>query len=197
MSTVLTSSTLNRERVGRQITSSIAMTVILVTFSMLFASLLLGFTVFRLTSEVWPPMGFERVDLFLPTISTIVIALSSFTFWKYEKFFLIENSEKKLWLGFTTILGLSFMVTQALLWSDLHSKGIYVQDGIFPSIIFSFTWTHAAHVVVAWLLLFYLVPTLKEGVSVESLENRVFNIGKFWHFLGVVWLIMYITIFLL
>lgn len=193
----MTSSTLNKDRVGRQITSSIAMTVILVTFSMLFASLLLGFTVFRLTSEVWPPMGFERVDLFLPTISTIVILLSSFTFWKYEKLFLVMNTERKVWLGFTVLLGLSFMIAQMMLWNDLHSKGIYVQDGIFPSIIFSFTWTHAAHVVVAWLLLFYLVPTLKEGVSVERLENRVFNIGKFWHFLGVVWLIMYITIFLL
>ncbi|WP_372655285.1 heme-copper oxidase subunit III [Halobacteriovorax sp.] len=192
----MSNTTLTKERVGRQITSSIAMTVILVTFSMLFASLLLGFTVFRLTSDVWPPMGFERVDLFLPTISTIVIAISSFTFWKYEKLFLVENAEKKLWLSFTMVLGFSFMVAQAMLWSDLHSKGIYVQDGIFPSIIFSFTWTHAAHVVVAWFLLFYLVPTLKEGVSVEKLENRVFNIGKFWHFLGVVWLIMYITIFL-
>ncbi len=196
MNTVMSNTTLTKERVGRQITSSIAMTVILVTFSMLFASLLLGFTVFRLTSDVWPPMGFERVDLFLPTISTILIAISSFTFWKYEKLFLAVNKERKLWLGFTMALGFSFMVMQAMLWSDLHSKGIYVQDGIFPSIIFSFTWTHAAHVVVAWFLLFYLVPTLKEGISVEKLENRVFNIGKFWHFLGVVWLIMYITIFL-
>lgn len=189
--------TMTKERMGRQITSSIAMTVILVAFSMLFASLFLGFTVFRLTTPAWPPMGFERIDLFLPTVSTIIIALSSFSYWKFESVFLVNGIEKKLWFSLTAFLGLAFMITQVLLWSDLHSKGIYVQDGIFPSIIYSFTWVHAAHVVVAWLVLFYLVPTLKSDLVIEDYEIRVFNIGKFWHFLGVVWLIMYITMFLL
>jgi len=197
MEQAMSTQVISKERMGRQITSSIAMTVVLVAFSMLFASLFLGFTVFRFTSPVWPPMGFERIDLFLPTVSTIIIALSSFSFWKFQNVFLVNGKEKKFWFSLTALLGMAFMISQILLWSNLHSKGIYVQDGIFPSIIYSFTWVHAAHVVVAWLVLFYLVPTLKADLDVESYEIRVFNIGKFWHFLGVVWLIMYITMFLL
>jgi cytochrome c oxidase subunit 3 len=197
MSQVMSLNTMTKERYGKKLTSSIAMTVVLVTFSMLFASFFLGFTVFRITSDVWPPMGFERIDLFLPTISTIVIALSSFTFWRFEKLFFNEDKEKGLWLFCTIFLGFAFMASQVMLWSDLHSKGIYVQDGIFPSIIYSFTWVHAAHVVVAWMVLFYLIPALKVGASIPKLENRVLNVGKFWHFLGVVWLIMYLTLFLI
>ena len=188
---------MTKERYGKKLTSSIAMTVVLVVFSMLFASLFLGFTVFRVTSDVWPPMGFERIDLFLPTISLIVIALSSFTFWRFEKLFFTENSEKRFWLFCTMLLGFAFMASQVMLWSDLHSRGIYVQDGIFPSIIYTFTWVHAAHVVGAWMVLFYLLPVLKVGASIPMLENRVLNVGKFWHFLGVVWLIMYVTLFLI
>lgn len=197
MEQAMNMNTMTKERYGKRLTSSIAMTVVLVTFSMLFASFFLGFTVFRITSDVWPPMGFERIDLLLPSISTMIIALSSFCFWKFENLFFSENSEKKLWLSFTIVLGFAFMAAQVLLWSDLHSKGIYVQDGIFPSIIYSFTWVHAAHVVVAWMVLFYLIPTLKKGAVVAQLENRVINVGKFWHFLGVVWLIMYVTLFLI
>jgi cytochrome c oxidase subunit 3 len=197
MSQAMSMNTMTKDRYGKRVTSSIAMTVVLVTFSMLFASFFLGFTVFRITSDVWPPMGFERIDLFLPSVSTILIALSSFTLWKFEKLFFNENGEKKFWLTFTIFLGLAFMATQVMLWSDLHSKGIYVQDGVFPSIIYSFTWVHAAHVVVAWMTLFYLVPALKSGIAVPELENSVINEVKFWHFLGIVWLIMYVTLFLI
>ncbi len=188
---------MTKERMGRQVTSSIAMTVVLVAFSMLFASLFLGYTVFRVTSDVWPPMGFERVDLFLPMVSTLLIALSSVSFWKFQTVFIKNGHGKKQWFSLTVFLGLAFMASQVFLWRSLHAKGIYVQDGIFPSIIYSFTWVHAAHVVLAWIALFYLVPTLKAGLNIEDYENRVFNIGKFWHFLGIVWLIMFITMFLL
>ncbi len=197
MNQAVSMNTMTKERYGRRLTSSIAMTVVLVTFSMLFASFFLGFTVFRITSDVWPPMGFERIDLFLPTLSTVIILISSFTFWKFDSLFFSENKERKIWFIATIFLGFSFMASQVLLWTDLHSKGIYVQDGIFPSIIYSFTWVHAAHVVVAWMALFYLIPALKDGVSVPSYENRVTNVGKFWHFLGIVWLIMYVTLFLI
>ena len=52
---------------------SIAMTVTLVSFSMLFATLMLGYTVYRFSNQVWPPIGFSQINLLYPIVSTAEI----------------------------------------------------------------------------------------------------------------------------
>ena len=44
---------------GKAAVSAIGMTVLLISFAMLFATLLLGYIVFRLTTDTWPPQGYE------------------------------------------------------------------------------------------------------------------------------------------
>ena len=92
--------TVDRNIEGKKLASSIAMTMSLVTFAMLFATMFLGYTVFRMQQPVWPPMGMPRVGLTIPLLSTLLIVVSSFTYWKFEK-----NIETKKWLIITTLLG--------------------------------------------------------------------------------------------
>jgi len=87
------------------------------------------------------------------------------------------------------------MVSQFVFWNELSSQGLFVSSGIYPSILYSFTWIHAAHIVVALLLLVWLYFSLRKADKMTTL--KVSNVGKFWHFLGVVWLIMFVTIFVL
>ena len=51
---------------GQKIVSSIAMTIVLISFSMLFASLFMGYAVYRIQNPVWPPMGMQRVPTSVP-----------------------------------------------------------------------------------------------------------------------------------
>jgi cytochrome c oxidase subunit 3 len=184
---------------GKRLVSSIAMLVVLVSFSMLFASLFLGYSYYRITSEVWPPMGMEKVDLLFPTMSTFAIVISSFTFMVFKAKYLGGGAFKKTlpWLIATIALGVTFMYTQFALWGDLKSKGFYASSGVFHSLVYSFTWIHAAHIVVALLALIYLIPvTMKKDCTISE-ENKVNNVGKFWHFLDVIWLLMYFIIFVI
>ncbi len=184
---------------GKRLVSSIAMIVVLVSFSMLFASLFLGYSYFRITSPVWPPMGMDKVELFYPTLSTFAIVLSSMTFMIFRaKYFGGGDVKKTLpWLLGTIALGLGFMYTQFSLWADLKSKGFYASSGVFQSLVYSFTWIHAAHIVIALLALAYLIPvTMKKECTITE-ENKVNNVGKFWHFLDVIWLLMYFIIFVI
>ena len=186
----------DRQLEGRRITSSIAMMVLLVSFSMLFASLLLGYAAFRLTSPVWPPMGMQRIPLLLPILSTIVIALSSFCFVSFEKSFRANKIiTMKIYLALTFALGLGFMFVQYKLWGSMAAMGLYVSGGIFPSLLYSLTWIHAAHIVAALISLLFLVPVSLQGHSLDRV-TWVENVGKFWHFLGVVWLVMFIIMFI-
>ena len=181
---------------SKRVISSVAIVTALVSFTMLFATLMLGFTIYRLTSPVWPPQGMRRPDLFLPMLSTIIIGLSSLIFYKFEN--ALKNKELKLPYLITTIaLGAGFMVAQFIFWQSLKAQGIFVSSGLYPSIIYAFTWIHAAHVVAAFFMLIWLYAKLQKETELEMQILRTENVGKFWHFLGIVWLIMFITIFIL
>lgn len=188
----MNSSKLNSMNEGSKIVHSVGMVVTLVSFGMLFLTLMMGFAIYRFTAPVWPPQGMVRPSLFLPTISTIIIFLSSVSYVWFEK-----NPEENVnGLRSTFVLGILFMVVQTLFWMNLHSEGIYTSSGIFPSIIYAFTWIHAAHIVFAVGFLGWLIATFKT-VSIDKRVLRISNVGKFWHFLGIVWLIMFISIFVI
>lgn len=179
---------------GDKVISTIAMIVTLISFGMLFLTLMMGFAVFRFTAPVWPPAGMEKPTLLIPTLSTIIIFLSSLAYFQFEKE-VEKGLASKRYLLITLFLGVLFMASQVIFWSSLSSKGIFVSSGIFASILYSFTWIHAAHIVAGLSLLYWLYWKLdKED---KKIAIHVSNVGKFWHFLGIVWLIMFVTIFVL
>jgi cytochrome c oxidase subunit 3 len=175
---------------GKKIVSSVGMIVTLTSFAMLFATLMMGFAIYRFTAPAWPPQGMSRPELLIPSLSTLAIFLSSMSFVWFEK-----NPTDKRGLYFTLTLGLIFMRLQFFFWSTLKSQGIFASSGIFGSIIYAFTWVHAAHIVAALLLLVWLI--IQTHTRTGKLENTISNVGKFWHFLGLVWAIMFLTIFVL
>ena len=159
----------------RRAASAIAMTLALLSVAMLFAALMLGYALLRFNSVMWPPMGMERADLFYPTLSTVLIVGSSLCYSRSPRY--------------TLFLGIAFLVSQALLWSSLKASGLYASAGIFPSIIYGLTWTHAGHLLVALCFLLALV------VRRERSELWIKNVGTLWHFLGIIWLILYLSVF--
>ncbi|POB13002.1 MULTISPECIES: heme-copper oxidase subunit III [Pseudomonadati] len=185
----------NKDFEAKQLTSSIAMIVLLVSFTMLFATMLLGFSVYRLTVDVWPPMGMPRIPLTLPMVSTIIIALSSVALVLFESAFNKHNTKAmRVYFALTYLLGLGFMFVQWQLWNSMAAMGLQASGGVFPSLFYALTWTHAAHIVLGLIALLFLLPVSMKGYSMEKV-TWVQNVSKFWHFLGVVWLVMFIVMF--
>ncbi len=173
--------------------ASLAMTVALVSFAMLFASLFLTYAVYRVRSAMWPPMGFDKIPLTLPSISSAFILLSSFSFIRFQRRY-EKKATNKTYYYLTLILALGFLFTQNQLWNYLNETGVFVESGTFASILHSFTWIHAGHVVLGMLALIFCLPALRKNKKDYSI--RISNVGKFWHFLGIIWIFMYIGIFL-
>ena len=172
--------------------NSVAMTVTLISFGMLFASLFLGYFLVRFNSPVWPPVEIQGMPQLLPFLSTLAMALSSYTYYKFEK---TEGQRKKWWTA-TVFLGVLFLVLQWNLWGALKASGILVTNGMAPSMVYAFSWLHAGHIVcglglVLWLGFYVFRRPL--GLT----EIKLLNVGKFWHFLGVIWLLMYLMMFVL
>lgn len=181
----------------RKLQVSVGGGVIMISFAMLFATLFLGYAIYRFSHPVWPPQGFQNISVFWPSISTAVIAISSiFLEWSYAAF---EKGELKVFKKFwylTLSLGLAFVLSQFFVWNSLNFIGVYYNSGILGSILHGFTWIHAAHVILGIISLLFLFPVTRLNHYQESFVPKFLLIKKFWHFLGVVWLLMYIGLFL-
>jgi cytochrome c oxidase subunit 3 len=179
--------------------SSLGMTIMLISLMMLFASLFMAYAIYRFQNSTWPPMGFEKVSLFQPIISTVFILLSSLTYHFAYSNFALKKKQMFKWLMFSTcILGTGFLVSQLILWRHLTSTGLYVESGIFSSILHAFTWIHAAHVVAAIAtLVFYIFPICFSKKDNDNNYSKIMNVGRFWHFLGVIWILMFVFIFVI
>jgi cytochrome c oxidase subunit III len=179
---------------GERITSSIGMMVAIISFAMLFASLFLGFAVFRLNTPVWPPMGIKRPDLLIPSVSTILIVLSSFFLEKFSRS--LERLPRKILFFVSLTLGILFIVSQFDLWNNLKSQGLLASSGIFGSLIYAFTWIHVAHMVLAVSFLLFLTPSILRGDYKNKNKLKILNATKFWHFLAIVWGLMFLFLFI-
>ncbi len=179
-----------------ELQNNLAMTVTLIMGSMLFLTLFMGYAVYRTSAQSWPPMGMPRVSLTLPLISTLFILASSFFCWRTKKSVEIKNfSAARMNLNLTLLLGCGFMMAQMFLWSHMRASGVFVSSGIFASVMYGFTWIHAAHMILGLASLVYLSVVLKP-TDARILQKSI-NVEKFWHFLGVIWIIMFLTIFVL
>ena len=179
---------------SRRAVSAIAMTITLLSLSMLFASLILAYTLLRLNSPAWPPMGMKKADLFFPVISSILVGLSSFSYMKFESL-LKRGVYRGRFLLLTLLFGCGFLVSQIFLWNDLQKTGLIVSAGIFPSLLYGLTWIHAGHLVVALSLLLWIVLKRRNFKDRQTEWLWVKNTGQLWHFLGVIWLILFLSVF--
>src|SRR6056300_1008638 len=158
------------EKEARVHASGLAMTIVLISFSMLFATMFMGYFLFRVNAPVWPPLGMEKINVFWPTISTVTILISSLFYILFEK---------KRTLGHLYIcsaFGVIFMISQLNLWGFLKTEGYYLSTGIYASLIYSFTWTHAAHIILALVLLGYVIFKVNrphDKVRFEIIINSV------------------------
>ena len=168
--------------------------VAIVSFSMLFATLFLVYGAFRLSAPAWPPPEFERLNFFLPTLATLILILSSLTFALYQRAYFESRPQIHLYGPLTILLGISFVGIQFQFWQALKAAKVFAGTHALTSVLYGFTWIHTFHVAGGLLALLSLWPTLKKK-PFPFLHSRVTNVGKFWHFLGGVWLLIYLGIF--
>jgi mono/diheme cytochrome c family protein len=124
----------------------------------------------RATAGAWPPDGEPRAPLLFPTLATLVMLGSSWTLARRRR-------------GATLALGLVFVALQIAGWTALWRLGVTPSSGRYGSLVFTFGAFHALHVVVGFLGLM-----LARASSV--------NWGRFWHFVGAVWLVLFAALYL-
>jgi cytochrome c oxidase subunit III len=92
------------------------------------------------------------------------------------------------WWTSATLLGVLFLIGQALAWLQLKDAGLYIASHPSTSFFYMLTATHAAHVIGALAALIYvdvhalwfrLGPAKRTAIDLSAI---------FWHFLDILWL---------
>ena len=175
----------------------LGMVVFLASWAMLFAALFYVFGSYRLSLSTWPPAGSAPLPVVLPLINTVVLALSSVAIHLGVGALRDGRSRMaRLCLWGTVVLGAVFMALQWILWSSVWMGGLELDTSVYASFFYVLTAFHGLHVLVGFALLLWLVPQFN-GLSFPLREVRARMVAMFWHFVDVVWVLLFLLVFVL
>lgn len=143
------------------------------------------------------PTGPELFSLTNAFIETMVLLVSSFTF-GMAAVALKEGraGAVRLWLIVTLVLGLGFIGLELREFAGIIAQGGTAQTSGFLSSFFILLSTHGLHVLVGCLwLLVMLVQISTFGLS-RQVRSRILRLGLFWHFLDLVWIVIFTVVYL-
>ena len=102
----------------------------------------------------------------------------------------------RVWLLATAFLGLTFIGGQAFEFTEFYREGLTLHTNMFGTTFFVLTGFHGAHVTVGVLILMSLfVHSLRGGIQQENSLN-VELAGLYWHFVDIVWIVIFTLIYL-
>ena len=143
---------------------------------------------------VWPPEGIEVLDPFVyPLLNTLILLLSGTTVtWAHHA--LIEGDrdglKKGLWL--TIILGLIFSCVQAY---EYQHAAFGFAGNIYGATFYMATGFHGFHVIVGTIFLIVCLIRTYRGDFTPRQHFGFEAAAWYWHFVDVVWLFLFITIY--
>jgi cytochrome c oxidase subunit 3 len=162
---------------------------------MLFGSFFTAYFFVRVVNGVpWPTPPYH-LPVFVAFINTCILVTSSFTVhWALQSIKSGHHYGLRAGLLLTFLMGLTFLITQAIEYSRI---GFNTSDGAFPTIFFCLTGLHGAHVFVGLtILLFMTIRAFRGHFSPE--DHRGVEIGGiYWHFVDVMWIVVYMTVYIL
>jgi cytochrome c oxidase subunit 3 len=96
--------------------------------------------------------------------------------------------------GIPFLMGLVFLLTQAREYSRV---GFAPHDGAFGTIFYCLTGLHGAHVFIGLSILLFMTIRAFRGHFSPEHHHGVEIGGIYWHFVDVMWIVVYSTVYLL
>ncbi len=167
--------------------------VFLLSESVIFLSFFVGYIVYKTTTTDWLPAGVEGLEVRDPFINTIVLVSSSFVIYIAERYLKKENlwGFRAFWL-LTMAMGSFFLYGQAVEWMGLNFG---FTDGLYGGTFYLLTGFHGLHVLTGVLLQAIMLARSFIPGNYDDGEVGVIATSLFWHFVDVIWIVLFILIY--
>nr|ATI10800.1 cytochrome c oxidase subunit 3 [Calvisia medogensis] len=143
---------------------------------------------------LWPPTGVKPFNpMQIPLLNTVILLTSGVTItWAHHT--LLNNNYKEMIqsMMITIIMGIYFTTLQAY---EYIEAPFTISDSIYGSSFFMATGFHGIHVLIGTT---FLIVCLSRMLNMHFSKNHHVGFEAaawYWHFVDVVWLFLYISIY--
>ncbi len=143
------------------------------------------------------PTPKDVFDIPFTSVSSFVLLMSSLTMvLAVSAITRGDHSRTRLWLTTTALLGTIFIGGQVYEFTTFYREGLGYTTNIFGSSFYTLTGFHGVHVTVGILMLLSLVGLSLRGQLGQDKAETVEIIGLYWHFVDIVWIIIFTVVYL-
>jgi cytochrome c oxidase subunit III len=136
--------------------------------------------------------------LSLILVATVILITSSFTC--QFAVWAIQRGDRRGFIrniAITFVLGITFLLLQAYDYSLLFGDGLTMASSMFGTTYFTLTGFHGAHVFGGVLMLGVILYRGTAGQFSAKHHDAVEAVSFYWHFVDVVWIILFSVLYLL
>ena len=165
---------------------------------MFFTALIGSYIILRFGHpEAWQPPG-HVLNIPVTAVNTFLLICSSVTMVKaYAS--AVDGKLKALqwWLVATVLIGATFVSVQVYEYRELIHKDFVPSEGLYGSTFFTMTGFHGFHVTVGVLCMIFVTWRAFHGRYTATDHRGVEVIGLYWHFVDLVWIILFTIVYLI
>ena len=178
--------------------AKVAMWAFLGSECLLFGALISTYLLYRGRSLPGTPRPRDVYDIPYTSVSSFVLLMSSLTMvLALAAIQRDEHHRARTWLLTTALLGSVFVGGQAYEFTVFYREGLRLQTNQFGSSFFVLTGFHGAHVTIGVLMLLSLFGLSARGRLPKERAETVELVGLYWHFVDVVWIVIFTLIYLI
>ena len=174
-----------------------AIWLFLATEVMFFTGLIGTYLVLRIGTSTWPDPE-QRLAVGITAANTFLLITSSWTMVK--GLHAIQKGDQKglvRWLACTVVGGALFVSVQVYEYLELIHHGSLPKVDIFWSTFYTMTGFHGLHVVVGVIWLLAIWVSAVRGKFTAQNYLRVELAGLYWHFVDLVWVLLFTIVYLM
>jgi heme/copper-type cytochrome/quinol oxidase subunit 3 len=162
-----------------------------------FGSFIAAYLLYR-DRNVNGPYQSDLYDIPFTSVSSFVLLMSSLTM--VLALSAIQRGDlrqMRIWLLATALLGISFLSGQAYEFTEFYNHGLSLDANLFGTTFFVLTGFHGAHVAVGVFILLGLWDASLRGKLTEKDSLAVELGGLYWHFVDIVWIVIFTLVYLI
>jgi cytochrome c oxidase subunit III len=178
----------------------LVMWVFIASETIFFAALIATYLVYRGKTPAEEGLAHlhNPTALTVASINTFVLLASSL--WMVLSLSAIEQGKKRrmiVFLALTALFGLLFLGGQAYEYAHLAEQGITLDTNLFGATFYTLTGFHGSHVFIGVLWILALIIRGARGGIGEHNHLAVELGGLYWHFVDLVWVVLFTIIYLI
>jgi cytochrome c oxidase subunit III len=178
--------------------SLLGMVLFIASEVMFFGGLFGAYFTIRSAAPEWPPPDTPHLSAAYAAVLTAILVSSSVTM-QFGVWAIRQNRQRRLllWLAVSLVLGVIFLVMQGLEYANLIEEGMTLSSGVFGSTFYTLTGFHGAHVAGGAAFILIVLLRARSGQFTARYHDTVEMASYYWHFVDVVWIGLFSTIYLL